>query len=294
MSLTEINQRWREHFSGDRCPPVLGLAPVMEDEIDQLTSLLKPGSMACPRGEPRDLVRCLQLYPAATALWLASMSAKAYHDGNFWDNLAAVSGYSVSANQRAELVMTLRRACQTVMSRFTLPPADSSFKYVAELLFQAGLPLCHAGPFAEAVRRFERQVGLPDLADPTGPDWLRDEALRRVNPGLKNPEGMFNGPSWSNRLRSCTELPSCKRICWGLVKPFNASWSVFLVRLASVVNCADQRGLRICALDQMQFHSRSLDPDKMLLCFKGAVSVGWWQEELSEWLPMKRCVLMSK
>lgn len=195
MSLTEINQRWREHLSGDRCPPVLGLAPVMDDELDQLTALLKPGSVACPRGEPRDLVRCLQLYPAATALWLVSMSAKAYHDGNFWDNLAAASGYSVSANQRADLVMTFRRACQTVMSRFTLPPADSSFKYVAELLFQAGLPLCHAGPFAEAVRRVERQVGLPDLSDPTGPEWLRDEALRRVNPGLKTLRECLAGPA---------------------------------------------------------------------------------------------------
>jgi hypothetical protein len=123
------------------------------------------------------------------------MSAKAYHDGNFWDNLAAVSGYSVSANQRAELVMALRRACQTVMSRFTLPPADSSFKYVAELLFQAGLPLCHAGPFAEAVRRVERQLGLPDLSDPSGPEWLRDEALRRVNLGLKTLRECLSGPA---------------------------------------------------------------------------------------------------
>jgi len=195
MSLTEIDRHWREHLSGDRCPPVLGLAPAMDDEIDQLSILLKPGGVACPKGDPRELIRNLQLYPAATALWLVSMSARAYHDGNFWDNLAIASGFSVYANQRADLVMTLRRACQKVMSHFTLPPRDSSFKYVAELLFQAGLPLCHAGPFAEAVRRVERQVGLPDLSDPAGPEWLRDEALRRVNPGLKTLSECLSGPA---------------------------------------------------------------------------------------------------
>ncbi len=182
MRLSELNQKWHDYLASDACPPVLGLAPVNDEELTALTIGLRGRG-----GEPADiLINRLSDYPAAGALWLAAMSAKAYRDGNFWDNFASDTGYAYPAHGpcRMSLRTNFRHTCRAVMSRFTAPLLDSHFHYV-EFLFHAGLPLCHVPAFAEAVRRVERREGLPDVSDAEAGEWLRDRVLDQIPQGLE-------------------------------------------------------------------------------------------------------------
>jgi hypothetical protein len=178
MKLLDFEKRWRDFLRSDSCPPVLGLAPVPESEIQSI-------SVAMNRLVPNDtvtsrlkyLLGVLNAYPATAAIWLTRKAAEAYDFGAFWGRFEEGIGFIIPLARREELAADFRRACRTVMSNHVEPRRRVAQIHVAPFLFQAGLPLCHCSRFADLVRSVEQQFGLPDPDSPESGEDLRDHIL---------------------------------------------------------------------------------------------------------------------
>ena len=181
--LGEFDANWRARLSADSCPPLLGLAPLRDEECKEIGREVDVAlSTQIPRSPHRvqGIVRLLDRYPAVTAVWLSRLAGEAYDAGNFYDNLAAMLGCpDVPTSIRPGFVASFRRACRSTMSAFVKPEVGN-LRYVGEFLFQAGLPLCHCARFAGAMRAVADAYGLPDSDDAEALDDFREAMLART------------------------------------------------------------------------------------------------------------------
>ena len=183
MNLSDYNSAWKTFLESDKCPPVLGLAPLSEEEADEIRTLVQAQLPVQPHQRFNRLLALLKLYPAVMTVWLARVAGEAY-DGNFWENFVRLVGVEIPTPARSEFVMTFRQCCFLVGITTLDPPQLGVFIYVERLLFQAGLPLCHVEHFANSMRWVERQFSLPD---PDSADAGQDlRALMIRSPNLAN------------------------------------------------------------------------------------------------------------
>jgi hypothetical protein len=175
----DIERKWREFLASEKCPPVIGLAPLSDTEAEVISRLV---IATLPKwGEVQvhfaAILRLIEMYPAAMAGWLARRAGEAYNE-NFWPNFEQATGFNIPTPRRREFVGAFTRACSRVMSNFIAPPATWAGEYVRTCLFHAALPLCHCATFSQGVRWAERHLGLPSLDDPEAGELLREEASR--------------------------------------------------------------------------------------------------------------------
>lgn len=183
MNLSDYNKAWKTFLESDKCPPVLGLAPLSEEEADEIRALVQLQLAAEPRQGFDRLLRMLRLYPAVMAVWVARVAGEAY-DSNFWENFVRLVGVEIPITARSEFVRTFRQCCFLVGITTLDPPQLGAFIHMERLLFQAGLPLCHVEHFANSMRWVERQFSLPD---PDSADAGQDlRALMIRSPYLAN------------------------------------------------------------------------------------------------------------
>jgi hypothetical protein len=183
MNLSDYNNSWKTFLESEKCPPVLGLAPLSDAEADGIRTLVNAQLPTEPGQRFNRLLSLLKHYPAVMTVWLARVAGQAY-DGNFWENFERLVGVKIQIPARSEFVKTFRQCCFLVGITTLDPPQMGVFIHMERLLFQAGLPLCHVEHFANSMRWVERQFSLPDpnLAD-AGQD-LR--ALMIQSPNLTN------------------------------------------------------------------------------------------------------------
>ncbi len=183
MNLSDYNSAWKTFLESDKCPPVLGLAPLSKEEADEIRVLVQAQLPAESRQRFNKLVSLLKLYPAVMTVWLARVAGEAY-DENFFPNFSNIVGVELTPPLRPEFVRVFRQCCFLAGVPTLDPPQLGKFIHMERLLFQAGLPLCHVEHFANSMRWVERQFSLPDpdLAD-AGQD-LR--ALMVRSPNLAN------------------------------------------------------------------------------------------------------------
>lgn len=197
-ALVEFDQTWAEILGSDRCPPVLGLAPLSEPDCEAVSSLVEEASGHF--GEPcqiRLLMELLDRFSAIMAVWLARKASEAYDLGTFWENFERSVGIKIPSQERPGLANGFREACSLVMFNYLKPPEPGAFKHVEAFLFQAGLPLCHCDRFAALVRQVERHNGLPDPGSPDAGEEVRDhvlacpaaQSLPMLNRSLRGPAG---------------------------------------------------------------------------------------------------------
>lgn len=160
-TLADYNDAWKTFLESEKCPPVLGLAPLSEEEAEEIRALVQVQLPAEPRPRFDRLLMLLRLHPAAMTVWLARVAGKAY-DGNFWENFVRLVGVEIPTTARSEFVKTFRQCCFLVGITTLDPPQLGAFIHMERLLFQAGLPLCHVEHFANSMRWVERQFSLPD------------------------------------------------------------------------------------------------------------------------------------
>ena len=161
-TLAELESEWRNYLADENCPPVLGLAPLSEDQSQQIGRLVASELNQHSRSRSSRLYSLLEKFPALMAVWLARKAGEAYEAGAFWERFCELIGTSLPLYEREPLARRFRVACNETMSAW-LPPEDlGGQKIVAEFLYQAGLPLERCERFAEHVRKVERAVGLPD------------------------------------------------------------------------------------------------------------------------------------
>jgi hypothetical protein len=179
VDWNEVEAKWREVFSSEKCPPVIGLAPLAETEVEEIARSVAEAVPASGGLQMRfaSVLRLMELYPATMAVWLARKAGDAYRDGNFWEHFTSETRFEVPPLERGSFANALNGTCKRVMANFTPPPHGGHFLYVEACLFHAGLPLCHCGNFSEAVRWVERHAGLPSLDEPDAGASLRDEVL---------------------------------------------------------------------------------------------------------------------
>lgn len=172
-TLSDLENKWVAILSGDRCPPVLGLAPLTDHESDLIGRLV----VLYPyRGSGR-LLTLLDQFPATTVVWLSRKAGEAYEAGAFWDKFSELLSIPIPMYHRPELASSFRQACRRVMATW-VPPTDlGGHNYVAEFLFQAGLPLDRCDRFAQHFRKVERNYGLPDPDFPDVGEQLRESVL---------------------------------------------------------------------------------------------------------------------
>src|SRR5262249_53904428 len=104
-------------------------------------------------------------------------AGEAYEAGAFWDKFSELISIPVPFYHRPELAACFRQACRQVMATW-VPPTDlGGHNYVAEFLFQAGLPLDRCDRFAQHFRKVERNYGLPDPDLPDAGEQLRESVL---------------------------------------------------------------------------------------------------------------------
>jgi hypothetical protein len=192
MTLADHNAAWKKFLESEKCPPVLGLAPLSSEEAAQIRSLVHAQLPIQPHYRLSKLIVLLKQYPAVMSVWLAWVAGDAYakkqeerDTKNFWLNFSQGVGVEFGTQlARAELVTTFRQCCFVVANVVPDPPELGSRIYVDRLLFQAGLPLCHVGNFARSMHWVEQQFSLPD---PDAPDAGQDlRALMARSPYLAN------------------------------------------------------------------------------------------------------------
>ena len=75
----EIDGRWKAFLADARCPTVLRLAPLSEEESTEIHALVGHYSLA----EPSHLFQLLEIFPSSIAVWLARKAGEAYEAGAF-------------------------------------------------------------------------------------------------------------------------------------------------------------------------------------------------------------------
>ncbi len=184
MNLSDYNSAWKTFLESDKCPPVLGLAPLSQEEADEIRSLVQAQLPIQPNQRFNRLLTLLMNYPAVMTVWLARIAGEAYDDGNFWENFTRLVGVEINTPARPEFVRTFRQCCFLAGLTTSDPPQLGAFIYVERMLFQAGLPLCHVDHFANSMRWVERQYSLPD---PDAVDAGQDlRAMMVRSPNLAN------------------------------------------------------------------------------------------------------------
>jgi len=184
MSLPAHNSVWKTFLESDKCPPVLGLAPLSNEEADEIHSLVQAQLPIQPSKRFNGLLALLMDHPAAMTVWLARVAGEAYDEGNFWENFTRLVGVEINVPARPEFVCIFRQCCFLAGMTIIDPPQLGAFKYMERMLFQAGLPLCHVEHFANSMRWVERQYSLPD---PDAPDAGQDlRAMMGRSPYLAN------------------------------------------------------------------------------------------------------------
>src|SRR5271166_5887635 len=180
--LRTLDEKWRAILTDEGMAPLLGLAPLEVAECEALKAVIdRELRLSIPLLSHRidGLIRLLARYPAAVAVWLSRVAGEAYQEGNFWDHFAAqLQCIDVPNDRRAQFAAAFRRACRAVMIHF-VPPEPGNRKYAGEFLFQAGLPLCHCGRFADALRTVTEAYGLPEPDDFETLREVRDAMVAR-------------------------------------------------------------------------------------------------------------------
>lgn len=183
MNLSDYNSAWKTFLESDKCPPVLGLAPLSKEEADEIRVLVQSQLPILPNQRFNKLISLLKLHPAVMTVWLTRVAGEAY-DGNFWENFTRLVGVEINAPARPEFVRIFRQCCFLAGITTLDPPQLGAFIYMERMLFQAGLPLCHVGNFARSMRWVEQQYSLPD---PDAPDAGQDlRAMMGRSPYLAN------------------------------------------------------------------------------------------------------------
>ena len=173
LTLADLENKWAAILNGDRCPPVLGLAPLTDHESDLIGRLVV---LYPHRGSAR-LLALLREFPATTVVWLSRKAGEAYEAGAFWDKFSELLSIPIPLYHRPDLAACFRQACRQVMATW-VPPTDlGGHNYVAEFLFQAGMPLDRCDRFAQHFRKVERNYGLPDPDLPDAGEQLRESVL---------------------------------------------------------------------------------------------------------------------
>jgi hypothetical protein len=178
-TLEQLNFRWQEYFASPGAVPLLGLAPMSNEEAAEA----KRAVHEFVRSRADCLPRCLAVYPAVTSTLLAVSAANGYHGGTFWPRLAAELGFPgelTSQAQRQALTTAFRNACRELGLPRWLPQHPGGFILVEEFLFHAGFPVCHSHHLAGAMRALERNSELPDPADPNADDTLSERLSERL------------------------------------------------------------------------------------------------------------------
>jgi hypothetical protein len=176
-TLPEIDQKWRAYLSDDSCPPVLGLAPLSEEESHLIGQLVAAELNQHSRLRSARLFSLLEKFPACMAVWLSRKAGEAYEAGAFWDKFFELIGVTLPIYDREPFGRRFQLACSDTMSCWLPPKEMGSQRNVAEFLYQAGLPLERCARFAEHFRKVERIYGLPDENAPDAGDQLRDWML---------------------------------------------------------------------------------------------------------------------
>lgn len=176
--------RWADFLRSDRCPPVLGLAPLEETERTAIRESVAEQLQTRDGSRFDVLLALIDEYPASLATWLAREAGEAYDDGEFWPQFEQLVGVSVPPLRRGELARDFRFACGLSMRNFTAPAEKGAFIHVETFLHQAGLPVCQVAHFARFVRQVERTTGLPAPDDPSAGKELSDRLLEVVHPAL--------------------------------------------------------------------------------------------------------------
>jgi hypothetical protein len=170
-TLADHDKRWAESLGSEKCPPILGLASLSNDESDLLSRLVEEHlkELRWRRSESRFtlLIDLLRFRPAVISVWLARKAGEAYDSGKFWELFETQIGVPIPVSERPEFAEWFQYSCSRVMSNYVRPSNLGAFKYVETFLFQAGLPLCFCERFADCLRDVEKQYGL---ADPRGGD----------------------------------------------------------------------------------------------------------------------------
>ena len=68
MTLKILEAKWSAHFSGDNCPPVLGLTALSEEESEIIHQLVAAELRQCSRSQWRTLFVLLDEFPACLAV----------------------------------------------------------------------------------------------------------------------------------------------------------------------------------------------------------------------------------
>jgi hypothetical protein len=182
MTLKNLETKWSAYLSGDNCPPVLGLAALLEEESETIHQLVAAELRQCSRPQWRVLFALLHEFPACLAVWFARKAGEAYEAGAFWEKFGALIGVTIPINQRDEFAQRFRRACRKTMAIWLPPEEIGGHNIVAEFLHQAGLPLDRCDGFAQHVRKVERSFGLPDADAPDAGELLREAVLDSLQP----------------------------------------------------------------------------------------------------------------
>jgi hypothetical protein len=182
-NLRDLDAEWRANLQRPGSPPLLGLAPLAAADQAALSSAVDHElglRLVEPAQRVDGWISLLARYPAAMAVWLSRLAGEVYQDGSFWDNFAAkLHCAEVPHDRRPQFAAAFRRACRAVMVHFVTPDLGSR-RYVGEFLFQAGLPLCHCGRVAAALRTVADAYGLPEPNDLEALRDVRDAMLVRA------------------------------------------------------------------------------------------------------------------
>ncbi|HVU16614.1 MAG TPA: hypothetical protein VHD32_06805 [Candidatus Didemnitutus sp.] len=197
-SLDSLNHRWSERLRAPDAMPLLGLAPLIGVEKDAIGMAVRDFT----RNRADALPRCLEVYPAATALWIAVTAAEVYQDGTLWSKMATGLGYpgAFSLHVHCEtFTRAFRSACRTLEQPVWTELQSVRTHLVGSLLFHAGFPLCHSKRLADAMRGLERDAELPDPDQPDAARVLCEQLVSRLGRNtaptlrraLKGPAGPY-------------------------------------------------------------------------------------------------------
>jgi hypothetical protein len=182
--LKELDGKWRKYLLSEDCPPVPGLAPLSDEEAEQIGRMVAAhSSLPIYRMRPWGVLFALiETFPACLAVWLARKAGEAYEAGAFWERFGELIGITIPITQREEFAKRFRAASWSTMTTWLPPDELGGHNIVAQFLHQAGLPLDRCAGFAQHVRKVERTFGLPDVDAPDAGEQLRETVLESLQP----------------------------------------------------------------------------------------------------------------
>lgn len=180
INIQNIEDKWKNFICGESDIPIIGLLPFQDHEKELFLNCVKNIHVATEKCIVAELCNLLDKYPFSTSIWIATIAAETYANGDFWSGFSDGLGLSQTLTDpiaRKELYCKFLETCNICDFVQYYPKKQKRTSFVSAFLFYAGFPICYSNKLAETILQLHRRNLLPHPEDDEAAEILLDLLL---------------------------------------------------------------------------------------------------------------------